>query len=111
MPYIHANCVMAVSCCIVDVHINACTSCPAGDEYDLYSRFFGPWAGITEDPVTGSAHAVLAPYWSQVLGKKHLFGRQCSERGGNVWMDVGAQPGRVLVSGEATLVEQQTLDY
>eukprot|EP00878_Enallax_costatus_P023625 GHUV01025133.1.p1 GENE.GHUV01025133.1~~GHUV01025133.1.p1 ORF type:complete len:315 (+),score=112.25 GHUV01025133.1:391-1335(+) len=82
-----------------------------GDEYDLYSRFFGPWAGIHEDPVTGSAHAVLAPYWSQLLDKQQLFGRQCSERGGDVWMDAAAQAGKVLVSGEATLVEQRVSEY
>lgn len=83
----------------------------AGDGYDLYSRFFAPWAGIKEDPVTGSAHAVLAPYWSQVLNKKQLFAHQCSERGGDVWMDVGAQPGKVLVSGEATVVDHRELEY
>lgn len=83
----------------------------AGDGYDVYSRFFAPWAGITEDPVTGSAHAVLAPYWCKVLGKQQMFARQCSERGGEVWMDVGQQAGRVMVSGEAAIVEQRMMDY
>ena len=49
---------------------------------DFYSRFFGPKAGINEDPVTGSAHCVLAPYFSNKLDKNKIVGKQMSERGG-----------------------------
>lgn len=51
---------------------------------DFVSRFFAPRAGIDEDPVTGSAHCALAPYWAGRLGRKKLFGRQLSARGGKV---------------------------
>ncbi|MBJ88670.1 MAG: isomerase [Woeseia sp.] len=52
------------------------------DEIDFVSRFFAPALGINEDPVTGSAHCVLTPYWSNRLGKKQLNARQISNRGG-----------------------------
>uniref|UniRef100_A0A383VSG8 Uncharacterized protein n=1 Tax=Tetradesmus obliquus TaxID=3088 RepID=A0A383VSG8_TETOB len=79
--------------------------------YDFHSRFFGPWLGVPEDPVTGSAHAVLAPYYAAVLRKQQLFARQCSARGGDVWMDAAAQPGRVLVSGEAAMEQTWEAEY
>jgi predicted PhzF superfamily epimerase YddE/YHI9 len=53
---------------------------------EVFSRFFAPWYGIPEDPVTGSAHAVLAKYFCQQLGVKKLSARQCSSRGGDIWM-------------------------
>jgi len=69
---------------------------------DFVSRFFAPKLGIAEDPVTGSAHCVLTPYWSRVLGKKSLFARQLSPRGGELWVeDRGA---RVQLSGDCVLV-------
>lgn len=46
----------------------------AGEGYDFYSRYFAPWVGIPEDPVTGSAHTVLAPYWQTVYGKEEFKG-------------------------------------
>lgn len=55
------------------------------DRYDFLSRFFAPAAGINEDPVTGSAHCALAPYWSRRLGREELTGYQASERGGTVY--------------------------
>ncbi|XP_069943471.1 phenazine biosynthesis-like domain-containing protein isoform X2 [Cherax quadricarinatus] len=61
--------------------------CVAGDanhQHHAYSRFFAPLYGINEDPVTGSAHTVLAPYWAGQLGRKELNFWQCSERGGEV---------------------------
>ena len=67
----------------------------ASDEYDFFSRFFAPDAGINEDPVTGSAHCVLAPYWTQKLGKNELRAFQCSERGGEL---------RLLVQGDRTVL-------
>lgn len=60
-----------------------CVTAPSKDEdYDFYSRFFAPAVGINEDPVTGSAHSVLAKYWSDILGKKELSAYQLSIRGG-----------------------------
>jgi PhzF family phenazine biosynthesis protein len=70
-----------------------------GRDCDFVSRFFAPAQGVPEDPVTGSAHCTLIPYWSQRLGKKQLFARQVSPRGGELWCeDLGE---RVLISGKA----------
>jgi PhzF family phenazine biosynthesis protein len=70
-----------------------------GKDCDFVSRFFAPRAGIPEDPVTGSAHTNLIPYWSRRLGKKKLFARQISPRGGELWCeDRGA---RVGIGGRA----------
>lgn len=70
-----------------------------GEEYDFVSRFFAPSAGVDEDPVTGSAHTMLTPYWSNRLGKKKLVGRQVSNRGGTVYCQERGD--RVEISGEA----------
>lgn len=72
-----------------------------GDDVDFVSRFFAPAAGIEEDPVTGSAHIMLAPYWSKRLDKKILTGRQLSERGGTVYCTVKGK--RVEIGGKARL--------
>jgi len=70
-----------------------------GKDCDFVSRFFAPRAGIPEDPVTGSAHTNLIPYWSRRLGKEKLFARQISRRGGELWCeDRGA---RVGIGGRA----------
>jgi PhzF family phenazine biosynthesis protein len=70
-----------------------------GKDCDFVLRFFAPRAGIPEDPVTGSAHTNLIPYWSRRLGKKKLFARQISRRGGELWCeDRGA---RVAIGGRA----------
>ncbi len=70
-----------------------------GDNADFVSRFFAPGAGINEDPVTGSAHATLIPYWSNKLGKKALHAFQISERQGEIFCkDLGD---RVEISGQA----------
>ena len=74
------------------------------DEYDFYSRFFAPWAGIDEDPVTGSAHSVLGPYWAKKLGKNRMKTRQCSKRGGEVEVEVVEGRARVAVRGRAVVV-------
>jgi PhzF family phenazine biosynthesis protein len=70
--------------------------------FDFVSRFFAPQAGVPEDPVTGSAHCALGPYWSERLGKKDLVGFQASPRGGVV--RVGVRGERVLLSGKAVTV-------
>ena len=73
---------------------------------DFVSRFFAPAAGIPEDPVTGSTHCTLIPYWSRRLGKRELFARQISSRGGELFLrDRGA---RVSIAGAAvTYLEGQ----
>jgi PhzF family phenazine biosynthesis protein len=68
-----------------------------GMEVDFVSRFFAPKFGIPEDPVTGSAHCALAPYWANKLGKRILSAKQVSRRGGNIICEVKAD--RVLLSG------------
>lgn len=70
--------------------------------YDFVSRYFAPRAGIPEDPVTGSAHCCLAPYWSERLGKRDLVGYQASPRGGVV--RVRANGDRVCLCGRARTV-------
>jgi predicted PhzF superfamily epimerase YddE/YHI9 len=70
-----------------------------GQDVDFISRFFAPQAGIPEDPVTGSAHTTLTPYWSRVLGRKKLKARQVSARGGELECeDLGE---RIKISGKA----------
>ncbi len=58
-----------------------------GDEVDFVSRFFAPAVGVDEDPVTGSAHTVLVPYWSRRLARTTLRARQVSPRGGDLWLE------------------------
>ncbi len=72
-----------------------------GRDCDFVSRFFAPRAGIAEDPVTGSAHCTLVPYWSHRLGKPRLFARQVSTRGGELWCE--DQANRVIIKGRAVL--------
>jgi predicted PhzF superfamily epimerase YddE/YHI9 len=71
-------------------------------DYDFVSRFFAPRAGVPEDPVTGSAHCCLGPYWSERLGKRDLVGYQASARGGTV--RVGLRGNRVELGGQAVIV-------
>ncbi|MFC4536832.1 PhzF family phenazine biosynthesis protein [Sphaerisporangium dianthi] len=72
------------------------------------SRFFAPNAGVSEDPVTGSAHCMLGPYWSAKLGEKDLVGAQLSQRGGLVRTSV-RDGDRVKISGTATTIWSGTL--
>ncbi|KAI7805516.1 phenazine biosynthesis-like domain-containing protein [Triplophysa rosa] len=76
--------------------------------YDFYSRYFAPWFGIPEDPVTGSAHTVLAGYWSEKLGKKKMLAYQCSSRGGELELEI-RDDGRLDISGRAQIILQGTL--
>jgi hypothetical protein len=86
------------------------TAAPAGSGYDFYSRYFAPWNGIPEDPVTGSAHTVLYPYWREVIGRSQLRARQCSPRGGDLSLRVHPEDsGRVCMAGDAVLVMEGTL--
>ncbi len=72
------------------------------DGIDMVSRFFAPGAGIDEDPVTGSAHCVLAPFWAARTGRTTLVGHQASARGGIVRMRLDGD--RVILGGKATTV-------
>ncbi|MFL6209499.1 MAG: PhzF family phenazine biosynthesis protein [Pyrinomonadaceae bacterium] len=76
--------------------------------YDFISRFFGPGAGIDEDPVTGAAHCVLGPYWQAQLGKDEFTAYQASARGGTVRVRVGGD--RVYLGGQAVTVLRGELD-
>lgn len=70
-----------------------------GDQVDFVSRFFAPSAGVNEDPVCGSAHCTLTPYWAQRLGKEQLHAYQISTRQGELWCE--SRGDRVLLSGNA----------
>jgi PhzF family phenazine biosynthesis protein len=72
-----------------------------GTDADFVSRYFAPSYGIPEDPVTGSTHCSLAPYWAQRLGKASLHARQVAARGGEVWCEVKGE--RVILKGQAVL--------
>lgn len=71
-------------------------------EFDFHSRYFAPWVGIQEDPVTGSAHTVLAPFWGRALSKKMMLAEQCSKRGGALKLAVESDG--VRISGDSVLV-------
>lgn len=70
-----------------------------GDNADFVSRFFAPAAGVNEDPVTGSAHSQLIPYWSEKLGKSKMHALQLSQRGGELWVEQ-VNDARVKMSGQ-----------
>ncbi len=76
------------------------TSRSDGGTCDFVSRFFAPAVGVNEDPVTGSAHCCLGPYWSGKLDRDELVGHQLSERGGEVRVTAGTK-GRVRLGGKA----------
>jgi PhzF family phenazine biosynthesis protein len=75
--------------------------------FDFVSRFFAPGAGVDEDPVTGSAHCCLAPFWAERLGKTTMTGYQASARGGVVRVQVAGE--RVVLSGQAVTVARGEL--
>ncbi|MBM3775890.1 MAG: PhzF family phenazine biosynthesis protein [Acidobacteria bacterium] len=83
------------------------TSRAASAEFDFVSRFFAPAAGVDEDPVTGSAHCCLGPFWAGRLGKRALLAYQASARGGVV--RVGVAGDRVLLAGQSVTVMRGTL--
>ncbi len=75
-----------------------------GDKVDFVSRFFAPNAGITEDPVTGSSHSTLIPFWSEMLNKTKMTAKQLSPRGGTLYCENCGD--RVKISGKAALYLQ-----
>jgi PhzF family phenazine biosynthesis protein len=68
------------------------------DTYDFVSRFFAPTAGVDEDPVTGSAHSQLIPFWSYKLGKEKMTAKQLSKRGGDIYCEQKGE--RVIMGGQ-----------
>ncbi|HYL73171.1 MAG TPA: PhzF family phenazine biosynthesis protein [Bryobacteraceae bacterium] len=78
-----------------------------GKDADFVSRFFAPAKGVPEDPVTGSAHTTLIPYWSKRLGKKKLHAYQVSPRGGELWCEDRGE--RVTMSGKAVQFLEGTI--
>lgn len=78
-----------------------------GTSVDFVSRFFAPARGVPEDPVTGSAHCTLIPYWSGVLGRKKLTAHQVSARGGELYCEDRGE--RVTIAGAAALFSTGTI--
>jgi len=76
-------------------------------EFDFVSRFFAPQVGVDEDPVTGSAHCSLAPYWSDRLGKQEFLAYQASQRGGVLRLHLDAE--RVVLAGKAVTIYEAVL--
>ena len=79
----------------------------ASTEADVVSRFFAPGSGVPEDPVTGSAHCAIGPYWAEQLGQSRLACYQASRRGGNVGVEVLGD--RVVLTGRALTVYRAEL--
>jgi PhzF family phenazine biosynthesis protein len=85
------------------------TARSSSPEFDIVSRFFAPGAGVDEDPVTGSAHCTLGPYWTAKLGKTELRAYQASARGGTLIVTI--KDDRVLLAGRAvTVLRGELLD-
>ena len=78
-----------------------------GREYDFVSRFFAPGAGVPEDPVTGSAHCALTPFWAERLGKNRMEAFQASARGGVLRVELRGE--RVFLEGQAVIVARGQL--
>ena len=73
------------------------------DKYDFISRYFNPWAGVNEDPVTGSVHTVLAPYWREILNKNEMIAYQASPRGGEILLNI-KNGNRIELIGNSIIV-------
>lgn len=95
---------------IVATGIHGVIATAKGDDCDFVSRFFAPSAGVPEDPVTGSAHTRLAPFWAERLGKTSFFARQISARGGELWCELLREKNRVQIAGEAVLYLEGTIE-
>jgi predicted PhzF superfamily epimerase YddE/YHI9 len=83
------------------------TSRSESSELDFISRFFAPAAGVNDDPVTGSSHCALGPYWQAKLGKSEFTAFQASSRGGVVKLSVRGD--RILLRGQSVLMSKITL--
>ncbi|ORX65923.1 phenazine biosynthesis PhzC/PhzF protein [Linderina pennispora] len=92
-----------------DISPEAYAGSAKGSSKDFHSRVFAPWVGIPEDPVTGSAHTVLAPFWQSRLGKKTFSAEQSSKRVGHLEVDI-VSDSHVQVSGRAVVVLEGHID-
>ena len=92
---------------IGDGMLGVAVTAPGLDGADFVSRFFAPWVGIPEDPVTGLAHTALAPYWSKLLGRTRLQARQLSAREGDVGVEIRGN--QVLLFGRAITIARGTM--
>jgi PhzF family phenazine biosynthesis protein len=92
-----------------DLHPYAVAITAPGDEADFVSRYFAPSYGVPEDPVTGSVHCALTPYWVGRLSKTHLHARQLSNRGGELWCESSGS--RVTLKGAAVLTLEGSLEF
>ena len=80
---------------------------PGSGGVDFVSRYFAPQWGIPEDPVTGSTHCILAPFWARILGKTRFHARQVSPRGGDLWLSLEGD--RVKIAGHSVCVLKGTI--
>lgn len=85
---------------LVETGVHGAIATAPGTDCDFVSRYFAPAAGVPEDPATGSAHTLLAPFWAERLGKTSLFARQVSRRGGELWCTLEGE--RVRIAGHVT---------
>lgn len=90
-----------------DGMLGVAVTAPGIDGADFVSRFFAPWVGVPEDPVTGLAHTALAPYWARLLARSRLQARQLSARQGDVGVEVGDD--QVRLFGRAITVARGTM--
>jgi PhzF family phenazine biosynthesis protein len=84
------------------------TSLSDDPAYDFVSRFFDPWAGIMEDPVTGSAHTLLGPYWQKILYRSNMKARQLSRRGGVLLIRIENDK-RISIGGKAEITGEERI--
>jgi PhzF family phenazine biosynthesis protein len=92
---------------VLDLGVFAVIATAPGASVDFVSRFFAPAAGISEDPVTGSAHCTLTPYWAKRLDRAALHALQVSERGGELWVEDRGE--HVTIAGRAALYLEGTI--
>ena len=90
-------------------YVGVIATAPGTNGIDFVSRFFAPRVGVPEDPVTGSAHATLIPYWAARLGKNELRARQVSARGGDLWCELRGD--RALMSGYAVTYLKGEIEF
>lgn len=90
--------------CPVDRGLIVTGAAPSGSGFDFFTRFFCPKFGINEDPVCGSAHCALAPYWGKKLGKSQLVSYMASERSGILHLQLETGGKRVMIRGEAVTI-------
>ena len=82
--------------------MGVCVTAKGSEKYDFVSRAFAPGAGVNEDPVTGLAHCMLAPYWAPKLGKSKMLAYQKSKRGGELGVELDADT--VFITGKAVTI-------